>query len=300
MGWVPCISHAHVKCYHEGMKLLFPKSFNENSVTPPLFALMEQGDVEGVRTFFSRKTPTNIELANRSLLGACMLIGTVDQKTSAGVSVSKLAAEYVKIMIDFGADVNYRRRMSDALPLAVAASYGHLDAAKLLVEGGAVIYSSKSSAPNAVELAVRNDHREIVEYFLSQDIQVNAGYVPLWFDAIEYSTQYLDLFFAHGADINALTTGNGDGALHYWVEKCCNGNGEPLGQLGVAVSYLLDKGLDFDFKNDRGMTAEQLAVQMESPEIAQRIREVYAEHQAGILQQSTAAPPLKSHVGLRI
>jgi len=141
--------------------------------------------------------------------------------------------EVVKYLVENGADVNYRFSTGYQLyPLNVAAENGHFEIVKYLVQNGADVHTKSVSSNydclsrcTPLDLAAVNGHLEIVKY-LHEELAA-------------------DLNFDHPID-NIRKKG----IVHVLAQR---------GYVNV-MQYLLDKGLNLDFKNADGDTPLILAV----------------------------------------
>ncbi len=78
-------------------------------------------------------------------------------------AAAKGDTQRVKDLLDQGVNVNVKDQQG-ATPLAHAAWFGHIDAAKLLIERGADVNAKKTSADGSsvMELATMKGHKDIV------------------------------------------------------------------------------------------------------------------------------------------
>ena len=67
------------------------------------------------------------------------------------------------MLIDYGVDVN-RQYKNDLTPLMWAAGYGHLDVVKMLVNHDAKLNVKDNRGYNALTIAKKNDHQEVVKF----------------------------------------------------------------------------------------------------------------------------------------
>lgn len=198
--------------------------------------------------------------------------------------------ETVKSLIALGTDVN-ARDSEGRTPLLLAAHNGHLAVAKVLVDGGADI-NAECNCPNVEEeprwsplvAAIRKDRKEIVDFLLAKNAEVNrksgAGDTPLIAAAGQANVEMVQKLLGKGADVNA-TDQNGwtplmEAAISsrstavdvmaILVEKGANVNGKD-NDCGTAlmfavlemeadnVQYLITHGADVNARDKAGKTA---------------------------------------------
>lgn len=78
-------------------------------------------------------------------------------------AVARENYELCKLIIDYGIDVN-ATQMQNVTALHSAAHRGNLDIVRLLVENGADTGIKMDDGQTALDLAVKDDHREVKEY----------------------------------------------------------------------------------------------------------------------------------------
>ncbi len=71
------------------------------------------------------------------------------------------ATEKVRMLLDHGADINATAPFTDSTPLMLAATYGHLGMAKMLIEKAADLNRRDRSGSTALSLAIKNRHPQI-------------------------------------------------------------------------------------------------------------------------------------------
>ena len=177
------------------------------------------------------------------------------------------AAEYgrleaAKLLIEKGADVN-AKNSQDKTAIFLAAYSGNLDLVKFLVENGAYIqttgYTPLHDAVRNSSLLRKsdNDGIEMVEYFLSKGVDVNAGGDPaiglettaLHYAAMTGSKEIVELLIENGAKVDARSQ-NGETPLFRTA----------IGGAVEAAKVLLINGADVNARNDANDTPLHFAV----------------------------------------
>jgi ankyrin repeat protein len=81
-------------------------------------------------------------------------------------AVAKNNYELCKLLIENGADVNISQ-MQNVTPLHSAAHRGNLSIVQLLVNHGATIEAKMDNGDNAMIIATRDKHQEVINYLFS-------------------------------------------------------------------------------------------------------------------------------------
>ena len=79
--------------------------------------------------------------------------------------------DIVKLMLDRGANINYRGQFSDNTALILASANGHIDIVRLLLDKGADVHAANEYA---LRLASTNGHIDIVRLLLDKGADVHA------------------------------------------------------------------------------------------------------------------------------
>jgi ankyrin repeat protein len=146
--------------------------------------------------------------------------------------------EIVKLLLGNGAEINANRGYLDRTAAGAAAAGGHAEVVRLLIDRGAHL-DERSGRVRPIVLAAAGGHREVIEVLLESGVDVNER--------------------AAGA----YNPGRpGATALMCAAEL---GHGE-------TVELLLERGADPALRDDRGMTAQELALAGGHGEIAARLR----------------------------
>ncbi|KAA8895529.1 ankyrin repeat-containing domain protein, partial [Sphaerosporella brunnea] len=137
-------------------------------------------------------------------------------------------------IIEHGADVDARDRDGNT-PLFLAARYGHVDAARVLLEHGAARHERTrcQSARTALHVAAHFEQVEMCRFLLSAGLDVNAtvnsGWTALHVAAKMRNAALAAVLLTHGADPEAL----GRNRSELWVSGERRPDETPL---SVAVS----------------------------------------------------------------
>ena len=227
--------------------------------------------------------------------------------TPLHASVALGHIEIVKLLLDHGADINAQDK-NDETPLDIAIEYGYNSIIQLLSKRGGKIYSflrltdkmqmetildmflTSKANPDVQDIGnytflhlatdeginIENDFT-IVKTLLKSGASVNAtnnfGYTPLHVACTFYKDErYVKELLQYGANVNARLN---DGAtpLHEalkYAESVNNGGeGEPVRIVETVLQY--GKDIDFNFKDEDGMTILDLAIQKKFHRIGRMI-----------------------------
>ena len=164
--------------------------------------------------------------------------------------------ERVQKLLDEGADIESKNEHGRT-PLYVAAKRGKLDVIKLLLKKGAnVNIRDGIGGYSPLHVAAGFKHTEVVGYLLTQGAHVDAR--TFWGDTVLITIMYdvwhgdsiiPEILVRHGADIRA-TNKFGCQAICFAAQE-----GNPF-----AVKFLLEQGVNPDWKNSHGATPLYLAV----------------------------------------
>lgn len=137
--------------------------------------------------------------------------------------------------------------------LAAAASGGHTDMVRQLIDHGADVDARDRSGQTPLHLAASQDQSEIVRLLLDGGADIDApelqhGYRPLHLAASSGSVAVTELLVRRGADLDALTH-HGETALHLAAAK---------GYTGV-IELLLKYRAKLEIRNTDGLTALEYA-----------------------------------------
>ena len=127
----------------------------------------------------------------------------------------------VKELIDEGADVNKALTTDGDTPLCIAARYGQLDVAQLLLDRGAEVNKADRYGSTPLYIAARYGQLAVAELLLDKGAEVNLantyGATPLWIAVQEGKLDVAKLLIDKGADVNKAETTYGRAPL--WVAE---------------------------------------------------------------------------------
>ncbi len=174
--------------------------------------------------------------------------------------------EGVRAWLAFAPDqVNALHPTGGETPLHRAASYGHLDAARLLLDAGADPNARAKEGETPLHLAALYGGAELITLLLARGADVNArtqaGLAPLHLAAVRGDVGIARALLDSGADLEARDPGE-NMPLH----RAASEGHAPL------VELLLSRGADLEARGYNGMTAESLAVLNRRPEIVALLR----------------------------
>ena len=145
-------------------------------------------------------------------------------------AVAQGHAAVARVLLDRGADLHARSRVWDQLentagntnpsgnfrmahggstPLLLAARWGDVATARVLVEAGADVDDTAASGASALVIAAHSGHSEFGRYLLEQGADANAadaGYTALHAAVLRGQGGLVRALLDHGADPNALIT----------------------------------------------------------------------------------------------
>jgi len=107
--------------------------------------------------------------------------------------------EVAEVLIEMGTDVNKADKSGNS-PFISAARKGNLAMLRLLSEHGANPDQSSDGGENALSIAIKNNHLEIVEFLLSKDVKNVSWY--LWDINMWDGVSMMQLLVKNGADID--------------------------------------------------------------------------------------------------
>jgi ankyrin repeat protein len=137
--------------------------------------------------------------------------------------------DLIKILIRYGADVNYSNNEYKLTPLRNAARNGYLEVVRFLVEKGAIIDARAADNATALIASCGRGHIECVRFLIQ-----------------------------NGANINVKDK-DGDTPL---INACANGRFE-------VVKLLMEKGADKNITDNKGLSAKDIASKYGFPKIAE-------------------------------
>jgi len=215
-------------------------------------------------------------------VGVDSKISTLYDDTPLTLAISKGHTEIVKLLLEYGADADYRTSEYDDTPLMLAARKGYTEIIKLLLEYGADINESKllNSGKSALIVAADYGFTDIVEILLENGADPNVldaeksscsvsigvrvlispdrtherainGWSALMYAAWAGDAEMVELLINAGADVNIRAKHSKDETALMVASEA----GHP-----EIVELLIDAGADVDAVGD-GYTALVYAVE---------------------------------------
>jgi ankyrin repeat protein len=168
------------------------------------------------------------------------------------VVCSKNIKELAGFLLKKGAEADFEDSEGQSL-LFQASTAGHLEIAKMLVEHGAdVNFKHKTSGSTPLIAACENGNKEIVELLIQRDADLNAkdkmGWSALSKTSFNGYKDICELLIEKGADVNTRDH-EGYAPLH----RACE-----IGHKTI-VEYLIHKGADINSVDSRGSSILALA-----------------------------------------
>lgn len=178
----------------------------------------------------------------------------IQETNEEGESLLSLACsggyfELAHVLLKMNANVEDRGSKGDCTPLMEAASAGHVDIVKLLLEYGADANAQSSAGNTPLMYACNGGHEEIVKILLEQGANIEDhnenGHTPLMEAASSGHVNIAKILLDKGAGINTHSNEFKESAL---TLACYKGHLE-------MVKFLLEAGADHEHKTDEMHTA---------------------------------------------
>ena len=190
-----------------------------------------------------------------------------DGNTALKRAVNRGHTEMVNILLERGADPNYKTTNESEYPLIEACIRNNTKIVKMLVDNGAdmtVRDSEEDLTP--LHLVSSNGNIELVQFFLDKGADVNSntddGPTALMTACINEHTNIVKMLINNGADINRQDNNNGATPL---IEASFRDNPE-------IVSLLLENGADVNIIDKWGDSAITKAIEYENTEVVTLIK----------------------------
>lgn len=178
----------------------------------------------------------------------------ISKKTALILAAEKGAAEIIKELLAFGADIELETSVGSTA-LGLVSECGYYNIAKILLEAGANPNVRAANGISILDIAVQEKHGDIVQLLLEYNADPNMDngkyQAPLIKAAQRGSFEIIQMLLAKGADIEAVDTRS----LTALMYACQNGHID-------VVKYLLSvcTAEHINKRNDQGATALMLAV----------------------------------------
>ncbi|KAL7935686.1 ankyrin repeat-containing domain protein [Trichoderma chlorosporum] len=196
-----------------------------------------------------------------------------DNRTSLSWAAEIGHGDIVKLLLEEGADIEWKDHSDGQTPLGWAAQNGHENIIKLLIEKGANLESrNKASGQTPLGLAARNGHGTIVELLLKERADIESkdeeyGQSPLSWAARNGHEEVVALLLEKGAYLESRDRLN-QGPITLAAKS---------GHEAI-VRLLLEKSADFESKDDKyGQTTLSVAAKTGREAIVELLLEKGAE-----------------------
>ncbi|XP_071954118.1 ankyrin repeat domain-containing protein 17-like [Antedon mediterranea] len=192
----------------------------------------------------------------------------IHETTEEGESLLSLACsggyfELAQVLLKMNAAIEDRGLKGDCTPLMEAASGGHVDVVRLLIEYGAHVNSKSQTGNTALMYACSGGHEDVVQVLLEHGANIEDhnenGHTPLMEAASCGHVEVARLLLMRGAGINTHSNEFKESAL---TLACYKGHLE-------MVKFLLEAGADHEHKTDEMHTALMEASMDGHVEVAQ-------------------------------
>jgi ankyrin repeat protein len=146
----------------------------------------------------------------KRLLGEGQNVNQLDQRgwTPLMAAADEGHIDIVRLLIDWGADINAKRKDDGYTALMIASYKGRADIVKLLIECGAKVDARDSRDHSALFHAVVRGQSEIVKILAENGADVNASFETLGRTPLTLASSYgypevVKVLLEHGANVNA-------------------------------------------------------------------------------------------------
>lgn len=207
-------------------------------INEDLLQAIKAKDIQKVKELLSRGADVNA--MGKNIFG-------VDNITPLSLAASDGDTEIVRLLLEKGANVNFRHPLGGGTPLTDAAMPGHTEIVRLLLEKGADInakdeYMGYTALMNAAFAGRTETMRLLVEKGAGVNDKAGDGSTPLHIALILCRTETVKLLLEKGADVNAKDN-NGSTPLMFAI-TCPT----------EIAKLLIKKGADVNAKNNYGST----------------------------------------------
>ncbi|KAK3600701.1 hypothetical protein CHS0354_011382 [Potamilus streckersoni] len=224
----------------------------EPHILQPFVKEMEKVPIEKIKFVKDTKSRRNIvyyacQIGVTSLVKCLLDKGVPLTSELLLVAADRSHAEVVKLLINYGADVNASCPQAGNNAVHLSAYRGKSDILSLLLQAGGKLESANSNETNAFHFACQSGDVATVSLLLGKGADLSAsdtfGRQPLHFACLSGKPECVKLLLDRGVDPNARDFLDFQG-VHYAAEFL---NSEPL-------RLLLEKGADPNSINNEGKT----------------------------------------------
>ena len=191
-------------------------------------------------------------------------------KTALGMAVELNATDFVKILLDLGADVNSTDDTTGEPLIIKAAQKGYPEMVKMLLEHGADIEVQDKDGLTALFSAAYEGHTSVVQLLLNNGADFTArnqyGMTALLWAAWNGYLDTLQVLLDHGEDVD-VKDDDGETAL---MKAAFQGHGN-------IINVLLERGAAVDTQDSTGETALMNAANQGHTEIVKLLLEKNAD-----------------------
>jgi ankyrin repeat protein len=221
---------------------------------------------EGMHFLGSQKQTALHEAASKCSVGAAQILlrGGIDRsirdqqnRTAAMIALNCPASkEKMEFLGLLAPAARVRPDADESAPWSLhdAATRGKANVAEMLLKLGSDVNAVGSKGNRPLEIACRSGHADVAKILLDNGADItlvtSAGATVLHEAALGGSSELVEMILARGAIINATDRESGSTALHY---------GASFGRVD-AVKTLLQHGAEINRKNNKGVTALEVAV----------------------------------------
>lgn len=261
------------------VRILLSKGANQQCTTEdgftPIDVAVQQGHEKVVAALLhhdSRKGYRSLHTAARKdFAKAAKLLLVKDHKPDVeapnGFTPLHIAAKYgnlnvAGVLIQHGATIDFKTKIYVIAPLHVAAKYGNINIVTLLVEKGSKVDIPNKDGLTPLHCAARDGHDAVVEFLTSKKASITArtkhGLTPLHMSCQGNHPSTSGLLIDNKAPVNAVAT-NGLTPLHIAAH---------YGHVDI-TELLLNRGADTDARARNGFTPLHVACKKNREQVIQ-------------------------------
>ncbi|KAJ0393452.1 hypothetical protein ATCC90586_003260 [Pythium insidiosum] len=261
-------------------------------------AMTEVGDNDGVVPLHRAASDGRIDIVRLLLEHGASVDAKrcVDWKAAvapSGTIVCSRLLEWLRetisrlpVVLNARSETKIARKLYDgSTPLHLAASRGHLDVVRLLLQHGAAIDARRRNGTTTLNAVAGNGHIDVVRVLLKHDANVNAkdhyGWTPLRRAALHGRVDVVRLLLAHDALVDAKSD-DGSSAL---FSAAVEGHAD-------IVRLLIDGRASVSVNDKNGDTALDVLVANDQVELGKLLSSAFLLYRAGGRLQQTVGSAL--------